>query len=344
MHFGNRLRAVALAFVVPFAIVACGPAPAAAAASRYCRPPRTPPRPRRSRADSWSTPTGRPSTTCSGSAPQPQTISQATTMLWLSLWTYDPTNVPVPDLVQQVPATDNGGIKVIDATHMDMTVNLKSGLKWSDGSPLTSDDVIFTWKAICDPAAGYPSTAGYDHVVSIDKVSDTQTVWHFGPETDQVRDRLDRPAGLPLRSDRSARPAASTLRTCCSTWQVFPKSALGSIAHADWAKSDYFNVKPTVTSGPYMVDSFTPGNAALVIDGSEPPLRRRPQRRHGLQPRAVPRQGDLQDLRHQAFPDRRSRRGRHRPGPRPDRRRPSGLAGDQRRHARSPSPDCSTSS
>ena len=25
MQFGNRLRAVALAFVIPFAIVACGP-------------------------------------------------------------------------------------------------------------------------------------------------------------------------------------------------------------------------------------------------------------------------------------------------------------------------------
>jgi peptide/nickel transport system substrate-binding protein len=261
MHFGNRLRAVALAFVIPFAIVACGPGTTGGgtpvlAPSTYTAKPGV--KGGQLVYSDWEAVNN-----LFGFSSSAATISQATTMLWLSLWTYDPTNVPVPDLASQVPATDNGGIKVIDATHMDMTVTLKSGLKWSDGSPLTSDDVIFTWNAICDPAAGYPSTAGYDHVASIDKTNDTTTVWHFGPESTKSATVAGQPAyrcGMTAPLDSGIYAPYLLLNM-----QVYPKSALGGIAHADWAKSDYFNAKPTVTSGPYMVQSFTPGNAAQVV-------------------------------------------------------------------------------
>jgi len=265
MQFGNRLRAVALAFVVPFAIVACGggggggtPTSVLPATTYTAQTPTAAQKGGQLVYSDWEAVNN-----LFGFSSSAATISQATTMLWLSLWTYDPTNVPVPDLVAQVPATDNGGIKVIDATHMDMTVTLKSGLKWSDGSPLTSDDVIFTWQAICDPAAGYPSTAGYDHVVSIDKVSDTVTTWHFGPESTKSATVAGQPAyrcGLTAPLDSGIYAPYLLLNM-----SVFPKAVLGGIAHADWAKSDYFNVKPTVTSGPYMVQSFTPGNAAQLV-------------------------------------------------------------------------------
>jgi len=262
MHLGSRLRAVALAFVIPFAIAACGPGGGGGTTSVL--PP--------------STYTAKPGVkggqlvysdweavnNLFGFSSSAATISQATTMLWLSLWTYDPTNVPVPDLAEKVPATDNGGIKVIDATHMDMTVTLKSGLKWSDGSPLTSDDVIFTWQAICDPAAGYPSTAGYDHVVSIEKKSDTQTVWHFGPETTKSA-KNSKGEDVYRCGMTSALDSGIYAPYLLLNEQVYPKVALGNIAHGDWAKNDFFNVKPTVTSGPYMVESFTPGNAAQVV-------------------------------------------------------------------------------
>ena len=262
MHFGNRLRAVALAFVIPFAIVACGPGGGGGTtsvlpASTYTAKPGV--KGGQLVYSDWEAVDN-----LFGFSSSAATISQATTMLWLSLWTYDPTNVPVADLAAQVPATDNGGIKVVDATHMDMTVNLKAGLKWSDGSPLTSDDVIFTWNAICDPAAGYPSTAGYDHVASIDRVSDTQTVWHFGPEsTKSAKDAKGNPTyrcGLTAALDSGIYAPYLLLNM-----QVYPKSVLNAIPHGDWSKADYFNVKPTVTSGPYMVDSFTPGNAAQVV-------------------------------------------------------------------------------
>ena len=111
------------------------------------------------------------------------TTSEVTTgPLWASLWVYDPQNNAIPDLVQEVPSVANGDVKKIDDTHMDVTIKLKSGLKWSDGQPMTTKDLSFTINAICDPATGAASQVGYDHLASVEDKSDTVEVWHFGPD------------------------------------------------------------------------------------------------------------------------------------------------------------------
>lgn len=53
------------------------------------------------------------------------------------------------------------------------TFKLKEGLKWSDGSDLTAEDFVYSWKRVCDPevAAPYGETVlgmvkGYDEVVA----------------------------------------------------------------------------------------------------------------------------------------------------------------------------------
>mgnify|MGYP003335289107 CR=1 FL=1 len=54
----------------------------------------------------------------------------------------------VPVLATQVPSVRNGGIKVAaDGKTMTVTYRLRPGVKWSDGQPLTSADVKFTWEA-----------------------------------------------------------------------------------------------------------------------------------------------------------------------------------------------------
>jgi peptide/nickel transport system substrate-binding protein len=263
MQLGTRFRVIALAFVGVFVVAACGNSTGTTTTTSVL-PPST-----------YTAKTGvqggqlvysdwEAVDNLFGFSSSAATISQATVMLWSSLWTYDPTNVPVPDLVTQIPATDNGGVKVIDTTHMDVTINLKSGLKWSDGSPLTVDDVIFTWNAICDPAAGAASTAGYDHISSMEKKSDTQVIWHFGPET--TKSAKDSTGAATYRCSLTDVLTSGIYAPYLLLGeQIFPKSVLGNVAHADWAKADYFNVKPTVTSGPYMVQSFQPGNAAQVV-------------------------------------------------------------------------------
>ena len=182
------------------------------------------------------------------------TTQQAAYVLWSALWQFDPKNAPYPDMVTAVPSTDNGMVKQIDATHMDVTIRLKSGLKWNDGSPITADDMKFTFEAICNTDTGASSQAGYDHVSSLEVKGTTDLILHFGPtKSGYCGLTADNPSGI----------YASFLTDM--NWNTVPKSVLGSVKPADWATSDYFTKKPTVTSGPYMVQNVTLGPAAQVV-------------------------------------------------------------------------------
>lgn len=75
----------------------------------------------------------------------------------------------IPDLAESVPTIDNGGVK-INGDKFDVTVKLRSGLKWSDGEPLTGADFKYTWQWALDKnqkgctscAVGFPSIEGVD--------------------------------------------------------------------------------------------------------------------------------------------------------------------------------------
>jgi peptide/nickel transport system substrate-binding protein len=79
----------------------------------------------------------------------------------------------VPDLATTVPTVENGGV-VVNGSTFDVTVTLKPGLKWSDGTPLTMDDFVATWKWATDPgqvgcnscAAGWPDISIIDESTS----------------------------------------------------------------------------------------------------------------------------------------------------------------------------------
>lgn len=52
------------------------------------------------------------------------------------------------------------------------TVKLKDSAKWSDGQPVTADDIIFTIDTIRNPEAGAPGISLMDKVDKIEKVDD----------------------------------------------------------------------------------------------------------------------------------------------------------------------------
>ncbi len=182
------------------------------------------------------------------------TTQQVAYVLWGALWQFDPTNAPYPDMVTDVPSTDNGLVKQVDSTHMDVTLRLKSGLKWSDGSPISADDMMFTINAICNSDTGAAAQAGYDHVASMEVKGTTDLVLHFGPT---------KKGYCGLAADNPSGIYASFVTDM--DFNTMPKAVLGSLKPADWATNDYFTKKPTVTSGPYMVQNFTPGPAAQVV-------------------------------------------------------------------------------
>jgi peptide/nickel transport system substrate-binding protein len=52
------------------------------------------------------------------------------------------------------------------------TIKLKTTPKWSDGQPVTADDVLFTINTVRNPEAGSPGISAFDKVDSITKVDD----------------------------------------------------------------------------------------------------------------------------------------------------------------------------
>lgn len=87
-----------------------------------------------------------------------------TALLFDWFFRYDERGDPVPSLATEFPTTKNG---LISKDGLRITFKLRPSAKWSDGVPVTADDVIFTWHAIMDPDNPVTSTEGYDKIVNI---------------------------------------------------------------------------------------------------------------------------------------------------------------------------------
>lgn len=90
---------------------------------------------------------------------------EAASLVLEPLVRYDETGTMVPWLVDTIPTVGNGGVAA-DLT--SITWKLKAGLKWSDGSPVTSEDVKFTWEYCTAEGGGCAKTDKFGGIVSID--------------------------------------------------------------------------------------------------------------------------------------------------------------------------------
>ncbi|MCI0554601.1 MAG: peptide ABC transporter substrate-binding protein [Anaerolineae bacterium] len=71
-------------------------------------------------------------------------------------------------------------LPTISEDQKTVTWKLREGLKWSDGEPLTSDDIKFTWEAVSNPDSGaYNATAGFDLIESIETPDDLTAIVQY---------------------------------------------------------------------------------------------------------------------------------------------------------------------
>ncbi len=105
-------------------------------------------------------------------------FSTATQALWNCwAWIYDEKNVAHPNLVKEIPTVDNGGISKDGKT---ITMKLRDDIKWSDGTPITSEDFVFTYQMWVDPKNTVSSTYPYkDNIASIEAPDPQTVVMHF---------------------------------------------------------------------------------------------------------------------------------------------------------------------
>ncbi|HET8627550.1 MAG TPA: peptide ABC transporter substrate-binding protein [Thermomicrobiales bacterium] len=146
------------------------------------------------------------------------------------LFDFGPDDSLVPWLIDEVPSLANGGVA---KDGMSVTYKLKQGVKWSDGQPFSAGDVVFTWQYATnkDTAAG---TVG--NYIAVDKVEAVD------PNTVKITFKAPTPGWYLPFSDG-----------IISKHQF--QAGIGAAA-----KNFPGNLKP-IGTGPYVVDSFAPGDS-----------------------------------------------------------------------------------
>ena len=147
--------------------------------------------------------------------------------IWATVYDIEPESWSrIPDLVTAMPSR-GGGIEVNDDGTMTVRYEVRPGARWSDGLPITGEDVAFTAEAMRDMASR--------GVGNVDPVMATVL------ETDAV----DRLAFITF--------AEPTLAFEDALWIVLPKHALEGIDLVDGTDgSDW------PSGGPFVVESFEP--------------------------------------------------------------------------------------
>lgn len=148
--------------------------------------------------------------------------------LWAPLWYGDPQGILHPGIAAEVPSSTNGDISTDLTT---WTIHLRPGLKWSDGTPLTADDCVFTFTLYLDPTFGSPLPAT-DPTTFVLKLKQ--------PYVGMV-------AGLE-----------GGINSC------LPKEVFGGMTAAQIASSSE-NERPSVVSGPFMIKERVVGDHVTMV-------------------------------------------------------------------------------
>ncbi|MET3920235.1 ABC transporter substrate-binding protein [Arthrobacter sp. UYEF20] len=114
-----------------------------------------------------------------------------------------------------------------DAT--SWTVHLRAGLKFSDGKPITADDVVFTFKRITDPKAPMAGAAALATL---------------------------------KRDELTATDSQTVVFTFSAPYATFPDTVA---QYTSGIVTAGYDPKKPVSSGPFMLDSFTPGQQSVFV-------------------------------------------------------------------------------
>jgi peptide/nickel transport system substrate-binding protein len=94
---------------------------------------------------------------------------EASSLVLEPLARYDENANLVPWLAADIPTMENGGFSE-DMTQLTWT--LKDGIIWSDGSPVTANDVVFTWQYCTAEGTGCAQEGKFEGITSVEAVDD----------------------------------------------------------------------------------------------------------------------------------------------------------------------------
>jgi peptide/nickel transport system substrate-binding protein len=156
-------------------------------------------------------------------------VADATTA---GLTTVDADGNFAPVLAAELPTIENGGVS---EDYLTVTWKLRPELKWSDGEPLTSDDVKFTWEALSNPQSGAVLSLGFDLIDHVETPDPLTAVVHYSAINQAYLQQF--------------------------MFGLLPRHATGDPAEMQtWA----WNRNP-VSAGPYVVSEWNAGDNIIMV-------------------------------------------------------------------------------
>lgn len=174
---------------------------------------------------------------------EPDTLSPLYTAMWFAATVQDLVHAPlwfidnnlnlVPTIAAEIPSTENGGISA-DGTVI--TVKLRPDAVWSDGTPLTAADYVFTYDMTLAETNTVSSRFPYDEKVASVEAADPQTL-------------------VVTYNEPYAAWYSNLFNFVLPAHILQPVfDADGTLDNADW------NRNPDVVSGPFVLEAWEPGS------------------------------------------------------------------------------------
>lgn len=95
--------------------------------------------------------------------------SEASRITLEPLASYDKNGQAIAFLAAEIPTLENGGLA---ADGKSVTWKLKPDIQWSDGTPFTAADVVFTYQFITNPEVGASTAGSYQIIDSVEAIDD----------------------------------------------------------------------------------------------------------------------------------------------------------------------------
>lgn len=166
--------------------------------------------------------------------------SEASRITLEPLASYDENGVLVPFLAAEIPTLENGGIA---QDGKSVTWQLKQDVKWSDGTPFTAADVVFTYEFLANPKVGATSSGTYEMVERVEAI-DEHTVKVIFNTVNPAWDR----------------PFVGT------EGMILPRHVYEQY-NGENAREAPANLLP-IGTGPYKVEEFKPGDVVIFVPNS----------------------------------------------------------------------------
>lgn len=191
------------------------------------------------------------------------TKENALALFFLGLTYFDVDSQLQPGLATEVPTQANGRVRISgsgDSFRQEVDWTLRADANWSDGTPISSDDVLFTYEVQTHPLIPVSSTANSAKIQEIVKVDDKNfTIVYNTPNLFAVNPGGD--IGLARFYDIAPKHVWEPIfRAAVAAAEANPASA-GDIITQQFIGAPPATAAqgPKVASGAFVMDEFQPG-------------------------------------------------------------------------------------